>query len=132
MPNHPKGPGERANGALLWGAVFIATGLWLGWYYDWSLVGRCLDLVGTCLYPRYLAVLPDGLPSVFRDSRLFMAVFTVAIAFCVYLVGTLFWVERLRRWYEDQDEQRRRRTAVRLQAARDRAHHRNRESNRAQ
>jgi hypothetical protein len=132
MPNHPKGPGEKANEALLWAAAFIATGIWLGWYYDWPLVGCSLDFGGACLYPSYLSELPNGLPSVFRDSRVFMAIVSLAFGLCVYLLGSLFWLERLCRCYEDQDEQRRRRTAVRLQVTRDRADRRNRQSNRAQ
>jgi hypothetical protein len=130
--NHPKGPGERASEALLYSAAILAVGLWLGWYYDWPILGECLDLAGGYLYPRYLSALPEGMPGILRDSRVFMALVGLAFALCIYLIGTLLWFERLRRWYEDQDEQRRRRTAARLQEARDRVDRRNRPSNRAQ
>ena len=35
-----------------------------------------------------------GLPSVFRDSRVYMAVVDLAFGLCVYLAGTLFWFGR--------------------------------------
>lgn len=130
-PHHRRGPSEKGNEALLLGAGIVALILWLGWYYDLPVIGWCLDLAGTCLYPSYLRVLPGSLLGVLRDSRVFMALVDVATALCGYLLGVPILSERLRRWYEDQDERRRRCVAARQHAARDRIERRNRSSNRA-